>query len=186
MPANPEGSVRRYSLYADVVVTSQEYDAGGNRGGRVPVRRTLCPTGLRANFGRARRREAMTFRISPRAGSRQPRYQAATKEAVRPPAAIPHGRRLRGFIGVLGRRTFTTVNANEKSRTTLPYEPWRSNGSAFCSGVGRTAFPMTQLVTPRLSKSEVRKSLRKSIGKMSLVSLNWLDFLLDIVTQMSL
>jgi hypothetical protein len=45
---------------------------------------------------------------------------------------------------------------------------------------------MTQLVTPRLSKSTVRQSLRKSIGEMSLVSLNWLDFLLDIVTQMSL
>src|SRR5262252_11085672 len=92
-----------------------------------------------------------------------------------------------GLGSLLGNRTgpraFTTGNANEKSRTTLPYEPWRSNGSAFCSGVGRTAFPMTQLVTPRLSKSGVRKSLRKSIGKMSLVSLNWLDFLLDIVTD---
>jgi hypothetical protein len=45
---------------------------------------------------------------------------------------------------------------------------------------------MTRLVTPRLSKSALRKSLRKSIGKMSLGSLNWLGFLLDIVTQMSL
>jgi hypothetical protein len=39
-----------------------------------------------------------------------------------------------------GRRAFTTSNGNERSRTMPPYEPWRSNGSAFCSGVARTPF----------------------------------------------
>src|SRR5215472_18122843 len=64
-----------------------------------------------------------------------------------------------------GLRAFTTGHANEKSRTTLLYEPWRLNGSAFCSGVGRTAYRMTRLVTPRLSKSTVRPSLGNPLEK---------------------
>jgi hypothetical protein len=48
-----------YSLYADVVVTSQDITLAEIAVVRVPVRDTLSPAGLRANFGRTHRRESV-------------------------------------------------------------------------------------------------------------------------------